>query len=164
MSNEDFHLTITSEGLPVAYARLVTERDPDGELYAYMLVEMCPLCGQRHSHSAEKLYDAQSRLVGYAPSYSVRSASCAEDARRAWERKHPEISEAGSSYVLSPEPLPVSEKVAVSAQRRSQRLERGSSVVAIILMILPLLTVIDLIAAIAMGGYAQVNVAAAARN
>jgi hypothetical protein len=37
-------------------------------------------------------------------------------------------------------------------------------VVGLLLMFIPLMLVIDLISAIAMGGYAQVNVAAAARN
>jgi hypothetical protein len=45
-----------------------------------------------------------------------------------------------------------------------RRLERGSSVLAVILMMLPMLFMIDLITAIAIGGYAQVNVAASARN
>src|SRR5258708_5906900 len=45
-----------------------------------------------------------------------------------------------------------------------RKLERGTSVVGVILMILPMLFVIDLISAIVIGGYAQVNVAAATRN
>src|SRR5436853_7773028 len=49
-------------------------------------------------------------------------------------------------------------------RKRLRRLQRGSSVVAVMLLILPMLTVVDLITVIAVGGYAQVNVAAATRN
>lgn len=144
-----FKLTTSVDGLPIAYARMV-ETIRGGEPYAYMEIAQCPLCGESHVHAAEALYTPSGKPDGYAPAFSRREAQCSPQARRAWIRLHPETPKYEPVYLLSPV--------------RDRTLERGSSVVGLLLMFLPLMLVIDLISAIAMGGYAQVNVAAAARN
>src|SRR5579859_389658 len=145
-----FQIRTSVDGLPIAYARIVPSTQ-GGQPYAYMEIPCCPLCGERHVHAAEALYASGGGTpVDYAPSFSRREAQCSPPARRNWIRLHPETAKYEPVYLLSPMP--------------ERTLERGSAVVGLLLMFIPLLLVIDLTSAIAMGGYAQVNVAAAARN
>jgi hypothetical protein len=98
-------ITLNNDGLAVAYARMVHGQSK-GEPFAYMEVPQCPLCGERHTHSAEPLYNTSGRLVGYGPSYnSRREAACTQIKRQSWLRHHPEIKELKLEhvYVLMPE-------------------------------------------------------------
>src|SRR5579859_3521071 len=152
MMTDAFSLTFTAEGLPVAYAKMVRE-DRGKDVFAYMEVPQCPLCGEKHVLAAESLYQ-DGEQIGFAASYSKRDAPCTPEARKAWARQHPETV-AWEAYMLMPEP------VRLPAARRGAR---GSSVVGLALMFIPMLFLIDLISCIAIGGHAQVNVAAAARS
>ncbi len=94
-----FRLLLTEDRTAVAFARWVEDRE-----LPYMVIECCPLCGKRHTHSAERLYGPDHRRLGFAPSYTKRRAVCDLNARLDWQRLHPEVRELDDWYHMLPFP------------------------------------------------------------